>query len=216
MTKPDAAGLSSERLRRSVVAAAIPLMGSYHTVTTAQIAHAAGVDEADLLRVFDNKDAVLRACVAVIHTAIAAALDPGPLLGELHSISVDQPLAARLIQVVDALDTYYGRVRANLDALPHSVTQPQPDTLAVGEPALGPRSFSRDDLRAVGRLPETHRAVANLFQPDQEDLRLPVDLLADAFLGMALGPTRTPHPQRSPLRTEQLVDLFLHGALTAT
>jgi hypothetical protein len=29
---------------------------------------------------------------------------------------------------------------------------------------------------------------------------------------MSLGAARTPHPDRSPLPAEQLVDLFLHGA----
>jgi hypothetical protein len=146
-----------------------------------------------------------------IATLIAAALDPNRLLQDLRSISVHRPLAARLVDVVDAFDAYYGRVRANLDAVRDSLTAPVPDTGAAGEH----RPFSRDDLRAAGRVPEVRQAVAELLEPDQQHLRLPADVLAEAFLGMSLGAARTPHPDRAPLPAEQLVDLFLHGARTA-
>jgi AcrR family transcriptional regulator len=194
-----------EGLRETIVWAALPLIGEYDTLTTAQIAEAAGIDEATLLAVFDDKDAVIQACIATVKAHITAAFDPTQVLQKLNSISVDQPLATRLAEVIDSLDAYYGRIRTKLDALRDPNTRPTPGA-----------AFSRDDFRAVGRLPEICQAVARLLEPDQQHLRLPAEALAEAFLGMSLGAARTPHPDRSPLPTERLVDLFLHGALSTT
>jgi AcrR family transcriptional regulator len=206
--------MNPAQLRAAIMRAAMPLMAEDDTVTTTQIAHAAGIDEAALLRVFDDKDAVLRAWMAVLQTSLAAALDPSRVLRELNSISVQQPLTARLVEAVEALDAYYVRIRTDLDGLRHSFTPPGPDNQATGAPRT--RSSSRDDFHFAGDLPQTRQAIANLLQPDQEHLRLPADVLAEAFLGMSLGGARTPHPDRSPLPSEQLVDLFLHGALNTT
>lgn len=57
---------------------------------------------------------------------------------------------------------------------------------------------SRDEQRAA-----SHEAVAGLFAPEQDHLRLPVQEVTDAFLAHS----------RSPMPTDRLVDLFLHGAL---
>lgn len=193
------------------------LIAEWHTVTTAQIARAADIDEAALLRIFDDRDAVLQACIASMQAHLATALDPAQVLQELQSISLDQPLAARLVEAIDALDAHYVRMRTRIEALAANGTvyrRPAPDNDAPDQPRT--RSSSHDDLRVAIRLPATCQAVARLLEPDQEQLRLPAETLADAFLGMSLGPARTPHPQRSPLPTEQLVDLFLHGALATT
>jgi AcrR family transcriptional regulator len=190
-------------LRDAIVRAAMPLMAEYDTLTTARIADAAGIDEATLLRVFDDTDAVLGACWDAMKTSIAAALDPSRVLQELDAISVDQPLAARLVEAIDALDAYYVGIRTDMAALHDSFS-------TAGERRTRP--VDGDDFRAAGRLPEARHAIARLLAPDHEHLRLPADVLADAFLGMSLGAARTPHPDRSPLPSEQLVDLFLHGA----
>jgi AcrR family transcriptional regulator len=91
--------MSRERLREVIVRAAMPLIGEYETLTTARIAQAAGIDEALLLAVFDNKDAVVRACMDTVRAALAAALDPGETLQQLDAVALDQPLDARLAAV---------------------------------------------------------------------------------------------------------------------
>ena len=77
---------------------------------------------------------------------------------------------------------------------------------------VGTGSFSRQDFRSLGRLPDFREAVATLLEPDQQHLCLPAGVLADAFLGLCLGGARSAHPDQS-LPAEQLVRLFLHGAL---
>jgi hypothetical protein len=148
-----------------------------------------------------------QACL--LQNSIAEALDPAGVVHELESVSRDQPLAMRLVTIIQALDAYYLRIRTDLESviLPGS-------TGTVGDGHL--RSLGRDDFRIVGRLEVISQAVARLMEPDQQHLRLPAGILAEAFLGMSLGAARTPLPNRSPLPATQLVDLFLHWVLIPT
>ncbi|GAA0489853.1 hypothetical protein GCM10010167_54990 [Paractinoplanes deccanensis] len=103
--------MTPEQRRDAIVSAALPLVAEHGAaVTTAQIARAAGIGEATIFRVFDDKDALLQAC-------IARALDPANVLSQLRSISLDQPLADRLVEAVDALDAHMGRIGAVIGAL---------------------------------------------------------------------------------------------------
>ena len=88
-------------------------------MTTAQIAHAASIDEATLLHVFNDKNAVL---IAAAQARMMTALDPTQVVQDLQSIPLDQPLAARLVEAIDALDTYHGRIVTFLGTLPGSLT----------------------------------------------------------------------------------------------
>jgi AcrR family transcriptional regulator len=181
----------------------MPLVSQYETFTTARIAEAAGVDEAALLAEFDDTDAVMRACMEAVREAIAAAFDPSEALERLDAVAVDQPLAARLVAVVDIMDDYYGRARARLDDVQQMTS---PGGVSAARPP------GREDLRVLGRLPEIRQAVVRLLEPDRDRLRLPPEVLAEAFLGMSHGAARAPGPGRSPLPAGRLVDLFLHGA----
>lgn len=188
-----APGMSAEQRREAVVRAALPLVAEHGAaVTTAQIARAAGIGEATVFRVFDDKNAVLKACVA-------AALDPTVVLQELRSIPLDQPLAVRLVEAADALEAHFGRMGTVLHALHASghVMHREP-------PPVDGRQRSQT---------ATRDAIVELFEPDQESLRLPVETLADAFLGL-LFPMRSGARGTPPaVAIEDLVDLFLYGAL---
>src|SRR5690349_23434219 len=99
-----APGMTPEQRRDAIVQAALPLVAEHGAaVTTAQIARAAGIGEATIFRVFDDKQAVLEAVVA-------AALDPTVVVQELGSIPLDQPLAVRLVDAADALDAHFASV----------------------------------------------------------------------------------------------------------
>src|SRR5438477_10912799 len=112
-----APGMSPEQRRDMIVRAALPLVAEFGTaVTTQHVARAAGIGEATIFRVFADKDALLDAC-------IAEALDSTHVLSELGSIPLDQPLAARLIEAVDALRGYLGRMGSVMGAL-HATGRP--------------------------------------------------------------------------------------------
>ncbi|RSM71762.1 hypothetical protein DMB66_06940 [Actinoplanes sp. ATCC 53533] len=204
-------GMRPEQLRQAVARAALPLLGEYETLTTARIAQAAGIGEADLLAVFADKEAVMQACVAILAEAVAVAFDAAEEVRQIGAIRADQPLAARLVEVIDILDAYNRRIRVDLD-----------DLLPAGVPAVstsdaaGSRPLIPDDLRSLdSRSSEIREAVAALLEPDESRLCLPVRVLAAAFVGMTFGGVRPAHPDEPPLPAERVVDLFLHGAMHA-
>ncbi|GAA4607858.1 AcrR family transcriptional regulator [Actinoplanes octamycinicus] len=200
------AGTGAEDVREAVVRAAIPLLGEFDTLTTARIAGAARVDEAELLAVFADKEAVLRACVTAVTARVAAAMDVDGAVRELESVSVAQPLVARLVEVLGILDDYYRRVRADLGAFEREVIT---GTVEVPDGSLP----SRQDLRVISDLVEVRQAVTRLLEPEAARLRLPAEALAEAFLSLSRVGSRTPAEDREPVPAAQVVDLFLHGAL---
>ena len=199
-------GTGPEQLRRTIVRATVPLLAGYATLTTAEIARAAGVGEADLLAVFADKEAVMQACAAALAEAMAAVLDPAQEVRRMAAIRTDRPLASRLAEVIDIVDAYFRRIRVDIDDL-------LPAVPAADAPGSRPSGRRDDDLRSLGGSSELRQAVARVLEPDGQRLRLPADVLAEAFVGMIVGGVRPAHPDRPPLPAEQVVDLFLHGAL---
>jgi len=202
-------GPSPEQLRQNIVRAAIPLISEYDTLTTAQIAQAAGIEEIDLVAVFPDKEAVIQACIEMMTTHLSTVMDPTDEIGKLDAIRVDQQLASRLIEVLGVVDAYCHRVRADLNAFEQFVVT---GTGTTGAPST--QSSGRKDLRFLSDQPEFRQAVTRLLEPDAQRLRLPAEALAEAFLTMSTVGARSPNEERLPLPAEQVVDLFLHGALS--
>lgn len=89
--------MTADDRRQALVEATIPLLHEHgRTVTTRQIADAAGVAEGTIFRVFDSKDDLVAA-------ALEQALDMEPFLAELETIDLDQDLRARLVDLVTRL-----------------------------------------------------------------------------------------------------------------
>nr|WP_221377444.1 TetR family transcriptional regulator [Actinoplanes polyasparticus] len=200
---------SSDQLRQSIVLATVPLIGEYDTLTTARIAEAAGIGEAELLAVFPDKEAVLQACVAMMTAQMSAMFDPTAEMARLDAIRVDQPLADRLAEVLGVIDDYRRRVWAETADFERGILAGTATAAATGT-----RPSASADLRFLPTLPEARRAVAGLLEPEAERLRLPAVALAEAFLMLCQMAAPTREEDRSPLSPGQVVDLFLGGALT--
>src|SRR5215213_6628298 len=89
-----ASALPPAERRRAIVEATIPLLVEHgESVTTRQIADAAGIAEGTIFRVFPDKD-------ALIDAAVDAALDPGPFEEALEAIDPARPLDEVVHEVV--------------------------------------------------------------------------------------------------------------------
>ncbi|MFI9597020.1 TetR/AcrR family transcriptional regulator [Nonomuraea sp. NPDC052265] len=211
-----APAMSTERRREMIVKAALPLVVEYGTsVTTAQVARAAGIGEGTIFRAFGDKEALLAACMA-------EALRPDDTLAHVSGISLDLPLADRLVEAAEALRGYLARMGAVAGALATTggLRRPAPGDGQDERPAPGdaegerPASGSGEGERPVtGReasMAASREALAGLFEPERDRLRLAPETLAEAFQFMVMAAGRGP----SPLGSAELVDLFLNGALT--
>jgi AcrR family transcriptional regulator len=185
--------MSVEQRRQMIVAAALPLVAEHGTaVTTSQIARAAGIGEATIFRAFADKDEVLGACMA-------EAIRSDHVVRELASIPMDQPLAGRLSDAIEALRAYLTRMGAIAGALYTSGHRSQ------GERTVPPGG-GREESMAVIR-----DGIADLIEPDASTLRLTTTQLATVFVGLAFNHVRGP----DPLTSAELVDVFLNGAVSA-
>ncbi|MFI5808274.1 TetR/AcrR family transcriptional regulator [Streptomyces sp. NPDC051561] len=211
MTEPSARrrapAMDPDQRRAMIVAAALPLVVEYGAaVTTAKIARAAGIGEGTIFRVFDDKDALLAACMA-------EALRPEDTVAHLAAIELDQPLAARLIEAAEVLRGHMNRIGDVAGALASVGRSRRPEL-----PQAGLAKAGLPEAEKGGRLPDREAglaapraALAALFAPDGQELRLAPERLADAFQMLLMAAGRSGAPE--PLTTDELVDLFLHGAV---
>ncbi|MEQ4716634.1 TetR/AcrR family transcriptional regulator [Nonomuraea sp. B19D2] len=226
MTTPTgrrrAPAMSPEQRREMIVRAALPLVVEYGTsVTTAQVARAAGIGEGTIFRAFGDKDALLAACMA-------EAVRPDDTLAHVAAISLDLPLEERLVEAAEALRGHLARMGAVAGALAASgglrrdgrlLSMPATDQTGSGSAAENVRAADGgqgesegDSRRGFGRdasMAATREVLAELFEPERDSLRLPPERLAEAFQFLVMAAGRGP----SPLTPAQLVDLFLHGAV---
>jgi AcrR family transcriptional regulator len=210
--------MSIEQRREMIVAAALPLVAEYGAaVTTNQIARAAGIGEATIFRAFTDKEEVLGACMA-------EAVRPDHAIREIASIPLDQPLDARLVEAADALGAHLARMGAMAGALYASGRRPRPrpghendrpaedadrpgpKATRPGEETDRPPANSREESMAAIRA-----AVAELFEPGEDSLRVDAEDAAAIFLGLLF--TRPRSGETGGLSSERLVQVFLHGAL---
>ncbi|MGW4410486.1 TetR/AcrR family transcriptional regulator [Nonomuraea sp. NPDC004702] len=205
-----APAMSPERRREMIVKAALPLVVEYGTsVTTAQVARAAGIGEGTIFRAFGDKEALLAACMA-------EALRPDDTLAHVSAISLDLPLADRLVEAAEALRGYLARMGAVAGALATTggLRRPAPGDEARPAPGGEPRAAEGGGRPGSGReesMAASREALAGLFEPERDRLRLAPERLAEAFQFLVMAAGRGP----SPLGSEELVDLFLNGALGA-
>ncbi|MBV8085127.1 MAG: TetR/AcrR family transcriptional regulator [Chloroflexi bacterium] len=200
-----APAMSPDERRQSIIAVTVPLLQELGVnVTTAQIAHAAGIAEGTIFRVFDDKHELLT-------SAARAAMSGEREIERMGAIPLDVPLPQRLGAALRVLGGYQERMVALMRLFRESGMRfdshgplvlvhkhaGEPPQAAAGHPAEG-----------------IVEAIARLIEPDRAQLRLEPKsaarmLLALSFSNrlheMGLG---EPGPD-----SDQLVDLFLNGVV---
>ncbi|RSN37900.1 TetR family transcriptional regulator [Amycolatopsis sp. WAC 01416] len=191
--------MSADERRRMIVQSVLPLLVEYGAgVTSSQIARAAGIGEGTVFRVFKDKDELFATC-------FAEALKPDQVLDAIAVIDLDQPLDDRLIEAADALSAHLQRMGALMAVMHGSGKRPEHR-----------RNDHRDHSdRRKESMSAMRDAMAELFEPEKDRLRLPPTQSAALFLSLLFsGRIRFSETGDEPT-TMELVDVFLNGALGA-
>jgi AcrR family transcriptional regulator len=191
-----APAMNVDERRAAIVEVAVPMLIEHgSSVTTSEIAAAAGIAEGTLFRAFRDKRALFVAC-------LRAVLESETEVAQIQRIDGSLPIAERLTQAVRAVSDYQTRLWQMLVALRTAGVDPRDDWSGAGDHDHGPP-------QAMIRI---SAAVAELFDADR--LRVAPDLAARLLLGSVfsnrmqaegLGHTGAELPE--------LVDLLLHGIL---
>ena len=179
--------------RAAIIAATLPLLLAHGpTVTTRQIAEAAGIAEGTIFRVFPDIE-------SLIQTAVDWAYDPAQIAADLAAISDVTPLDQRLIEAVRILQ--------------RRLTAVWQLTSMSGMPK--PRTFGPNGKKKIDR-PDVPALVA-LFEPDRNSLRRDPVAAAQLLRGLTLAGS---HPglvaDGVSMEPEEIVSVLLDGMRTHT
>jgi AcrR family transcriptional regulator len=172
--------------REALINATLPLV-LWHGpgVTTRQIAEAADVAEGTIFRVFEGKEALIRAVTE-------RAFDPASALAEIAAIDPDLPLRHRLFRLVEILQSRLDTVFTLINALGMK-----------GPPPEGQRPRLVND--------QFREAIVELVGADRTDLRVPPVELATALRMLVFSSTHPMINDGNPLTAEQIVGILLDG-----
>jgi AcrR family transcriptional regulator len=186
--------------RAAILAAAVPLLrerGAH--LSTRELAEAAGVAEGTLFRVFPDKRSLLRA-------ALAAAMDPEPLLAELRDIDRALPFEPRVARVVEVIAAHMDGVMQLVTAL-HELAASGADDGAPHRPHGAPDPEGRD-ARVLA-------AVADVLAPEQDALRVTPLQAAGLLRGVILGERMPGMPAEARLAPTAVARCLARGLLAA-
>ncbi|HEY4333874.1 MAG TPA: helix-turn-helix domain-containing protein [Ilumatobacteraceae bacterium] len=191
LRKGRAVPLPPTERRAAIIAATLPLLLANGTsVTTRQIAEAAGIAEGTIFRVFPDIESLLQATVD-------AAYDPASVAAELRSIAAE-PFERRMILAVRILQ------RRLINVWQLSALQDLPKSAALS--SSGRARATRPDVVAL----------AELFEPDRHRLRRNPTAAAQLLRGLTLAGTHPALAGEHPMKAEEIVSLLLDGMRVRT
>lgn len=180
--------LPPDERRAALVAATLPLLSEHGpSVSTRQIADAAGIAEGTIYRAFPDKE-------SLIHAALASAFDPEPVVHRLSAIDPALSFEARLTAVVRILQDRLAGVFHLISAfrLPGPPEVRHHDTHPTANSAI-------------------LAALAHVFASDAEQLRLDPTECARLIRLVVFAGSHPRITDENPLSTQDIVDLLLHG-----
>jgi AcrR family transcriptional regulator len=178
-----AAALPPDERRAAVAAATLPLLMQYgSSVTTKQIAEAAGIAEGTIFRAFADKEAVVQA-------AVELAFDPTPIEQALDRLDCRRPFRVQLTKAVEIVQDSM----ANIGRL----------VTAVGAPTV----FSGRQRP----LPAPRNMMA-LFERNEGAVRFAPEEASRLLCAMTLALSHPALIGDVPLAPAEIVSMFLDGA----
>lgn len=180
--------------RRSIIRAVIPLLlRQGASVTTREMAEAAGVAEGTIFRVFPDKHSLL-------HEALAAVIDPAAAVERLDTIDRGSPLENQLGAATSILMERVEEVLALITVL-HSLSE------AEHRRGAGPPAFVTEANAAI------IAALARLLARHSHRLRLPPERAAAVMSALIVA---SGHPVITPgnrITTWEIVDVLMGGIM---
>ncbi len=183
--------MAPEERRKELIAVTLPLLREFGmSVTTRQIAEAAGVAEGTIFGVFPDK-------TSLFVSAISAVFDTDKTVDELRRLRNTRDLEERLVRVFDLLVERY----------------------STNGPLLGlTRSLPGDAAKVVITMAFEARqrmqaTVAELLEHDRERLRSSPDTAARLLITLAFSAVRDQFGGTERIPGELLVAVLLHGLL---
>lgn len=175
--------LAPDDRREAILNAVVPLVREHgRDVSTRQLAEAAGVAEGTLFRAFGDKESLISAATEKI-------FDPVPLWAALHAIDRDAPLEEKLTAVLVRLHEHFRLVVSAVVA-------------------LGLRE--RPPVRPDHHERHLERILAELLEPDADELAVPVETVAEYVRLIAFASSL---PMASDLGDDVLSGLIARGIL---
>jgi AcrR family transcriptional regulator len=183
--------MAPEERRKELIAVTLPLLREFGmSVTTRQIAEAAGVAEGTIFGVFPDK-------TSLFVSAMSAVFDTEKTVDALRRLRNTRDLEERLIGVVDLLISGY----------------------STNGPLLGlAQSLPGDAAKVVMTMAHEARqriqaSVAELMEHDRKRLRSSPDTAARLLITLAFAAVRDQFGGNERISSELLVAVLLHGLL---
>jgi AcrR family transcriptional regulator len=175
------------------------------TVSTSQIAAAAGIAEGTVFRAFKDKQDLLIACMQ-------AGMNSDHEVATIERIGRDGPLAARLTEGVRAIGEYIDRIYAVGQAMRAGGVSPE----AMHERMHGAEAKPEEE-KAPGppaELIRVSRAMSGLIDADTDNLRVAPERAVQMLLGLVFTNRMQGIGFGQAIDSpEEIVDLFLHGVI---
>ena len=183
---PRATPMTAEDRRTALAEATLPLLLEHgRSVTTKQIADAAGVAEGTIFRVFESKDELVLA-------AVERGLDMEPFLADLATVYTDQPLKGVLLDICARLQIRFRGIFLLMTAMG----------------MVGPGRKYKANVQDR-RLAE--KAMVALVTPYADQITVRPDELVHMLRLLTFSGTH-PHISEGHILTpEQIVGTLLHG-----
>ena len=190
---PDVASDAPETTRRAqplsiddrqamIIDAVIPLLIEHgRSVTTRQIAEAAGIAEGTIFRAFGDKDSLITA-------AVARYLDPEPLQRALRSVDPTLPLERKIRDIVALMRERFGGVFKVM--------------AAVGNWERPPGATQRHEFGQI---------IAELLEPERSALNWPADAVAHIIRLVTFASSIPQFNENSVMSDDELARMIVYG-----
>lgn len=176
--------MSADDRRASIIAAARPLIRQHgRDLTTKQIAEAAEVAEGTLFRVFDDKEAILRAVVV-------DACQPAPMLRQIDALDSDAPLE---------------------DFLPTLVAAMQERVSEIFDIAMAVRWMPEEAIKPRVELDPIQQRIVDLLERRRSELSVEPLKASEVLRLLVFAGTHPMINEGRPLGSADIVDVLLNG-----